>query len=340
VVSAISPATGPMGGGTSVRITGSNFAAGALVAIGGASATEVVVESATAITAKTAQHAAGAADVAVTVGAQTGRLPGAFMFEFVQNNPPVITSISVLGTKPKEPASFADLNEEVNVMAVVTDEQPIERLTLEWTADMGTFTGTGAAVKWRAPSGVRTPATARLTLTVIEKYTGPNDAGAPVEKEHRVTRTADVSVHDSTKEVGDLAREFLLDFSDSSRSASFVTRNFSRSARCEGERDSEFADVEKNRQHYQITSSFVGSAAVNLQFGGIPCSFRPKAGDACAAVPVSWSSTCLVTFDECVKGDKGTAAGVDFVTAVYEQSQWRLCASDFKGNSTFKGFIR
>jgi hypothetical protein len=310
------------------------------VAIGGVPATEVAVVSPTEITAKTGQRAAGAVDVAVTVSGKTGVLTGAFTYEFVANAPPVIASVTVRGMKPNEPASFADLDEEVNVTATVTDEQPIDRLTLQWTADMGTFTGAGTAVKWRAPTGVRTPATARLTLTVIEKYVAPNEAGVPVEREHRITRTTDVSVHDSTKEVGDLAREFLLDFSDSGRPANYVVRNFSKSPRCERERDSEFADVEKNRAHYQITGSTVGPATVNFQFAGKPCSYVPVDGDGCAQVPASWSSTCTQTFSECTAGQKGTASGVDFVTAVYEQSQWRLCASYFKGGSTFRGFIR
>jgi len=305
-------------------------------------ATNVVVESAAAITATTGQHATGPADVVVSVNGKSAMLAAAFTYEFVQNDPPVISAIAVRGTKPNEPVSFADLDEAVGVTATVQDESPLDRMTFEWTADMGTFTGTGATVTWRAPSGanLRPPLTARLTLTVVEKYVAPDPVGNPVEREHRVARTVDVSVHDSTKEVGDLAREFLLDFSDSARSASFVTRNFSAGPRCNTERSSELADVEKNRAHYLITSSFVGSAAVNFQFAGNPCSFRPKAGDACAAVPVAWSSTCLVTFDECVKGDKGTATGVDFVVAVYEGTQWRLCASDFKGNSTFASFIR
>jgi hypothetical protein len=78
IVSAVMPSDGPFSGGTSIHISGANFEAGAVVTIGGVPATDVVVESSSAITAKTGPSAPGAADVAVTVGGRTGRLPGAF----------------------------------------------------------------------------------------------------------------------------------------------------------------------------------------------------------------------------------------------------------------------
>ena len=31
-------------------------------------------------------------------------------------------------------------------------ETPVSDLTFEWTADAGTFTGTGSSVKWKAPA--------------------------------------------------------------------------------------------------------------------------------------------------------------------------------------------
>jgi hypothetical protein len=79
-VTAISPATGGDIGGTTVTITGTNFASGATVLIGGVTATSVVVSSDTTITAKTGAHDAGAADVQVTVGSQAGKLEGGFTY--------------------------------------------------------------------------------------------------------------------------------------------------------------------------------------------------------------------------------------------------------------------
>ncbi|HEY2398528.1 MAG TPA: IPT/TIG domain-containing protein [Solirubrobacteraceae bacterium] len=65
VVSAVSPGSGPIAGGTPVTITGSGFLAGAGVQIGSA-ATSVDVVSDTEITAITAPSSAGASQVTVT----------------------------------------------------------------------------------------------------------------------------------------------------------------------------------------------------------------------------------------------------------------------------------
>jgi len=192
-------------------------------------------------------------------------------------------------------------------------DTPADQLTYEWSADAGTFTGTGATVQWRAPASA---ATVKLTLVVSDGT--------------RVTSSANVSVHDSIKEVGELARLFLLEFSDSSiRSPEFVVRNFSTSPRCVRDRDLEFDDVVKNRRFFLIESSSIGPASVTVQFAGKPCTFRPLDGDACAVVPVVWNSLCLETNSDCAAGERTRADGRDYVTAVFEGSNWRLCASNF-----------
>jgi len=73
IVTAISPATGPIGGGQAVTITGQNFTGATSVTIGGVAAAIGTV-SATTITATTPAHAAGQADVVVTtpIGTATG----------------------------------------------------------------------------------------------------------------------------------------------------------------------------------------------------------------------------------------------------------------------------
>src|SRR5260370_39258364 len=65
-VGSVSPSSGAAAGGTAVTITGTNFVTGATVTFGGAGATNVVVVSATQITATTAAHAAGAGNVVGT----------------------------------------------------------------------------------------------------------------------------------------------------------------------------------------------------------------------------------------------------------------------------------
>jgi hypothetical protein len=100
-VSSVAPVTGLIAGGTSITITGTNFAAGASlgVSVGGVAATNVQVVSATKITAKTPAHAAGVANIVVTNGdGQTATLSGAFTFT-VPADPPPVTVLSGAAAK-------------------------------------------------------------------------------------------------------------------------------------------------------------------------------------------------------------------------------------------------
>ncbi len=65
-VSSVSPASGVVGGGTPVTITGTGFLAGATASFGGSSCGSLVVASVTSITCTTSSHAAGAVTVTVT----------------------------------------------------------------------------------------------------------------------------------------------------------------------------------------------------------------------------------------------------------------------------------
>ncbi len=334
-VTAVTPNSGSTLGGTSVTITGANFAAGASVTFGGAAASSAQVVSSTQITATTAQHAAGSVDVAVGVGAARGTLAGAFTYvapSKTPNEPPTIQSLKAQGSRPDEPAQFADLNEEINVTAMVTDEESSpDDLTYEWSTDLGTFSGTGRTVKWRAPTAASTPAKATLTLNVVERYQTTNDSGLPFTVENRVTKTSTVNVHDSEKEVGDMATEFLTNFSKSEVSVSTVMKDFTPS--CSGTAD-ERNDVEDNRDNFTITSYSIGAPNVTVDFDG-RCSYRSRSGDACSASRVQWNSV------EKSSGDTGVAKGVDHVAAVYLSGRWWLCSSDFEGESTLgPRFIR
>src|SRR5262249_57278148 len=60
------PASGSTAGGTQLTLTGTNFASGATVSVGGIATTAVTVVSATTITATTPAHAAGTVNVVVT----------------------------------------------------------------------------------------------------------------------------------------------------------------------------------------------------------------------------------------------------------------------------------
>ena len=249
------------------------------------------------------------------------------------NNPPVIAGITIRGSRPNQPPSFADVSEMVSVIAEVRDDEtPLAQLTMAWSSAVGTFSGTGATVTWQAPAQAATPQDVTLRLEVVERY-GP--ATAPTSLEHRVSSTATVRVHDSIREVGEKARQFLLDFSDSSiRDVPYIMRNFEPD--CYGTAE-EAAQVADNRAGYQILASSVGAATVSVNFGGV-CAFRAKPGDACANVPVMWDSRDLAT------GARGIVRGTDQVAAVYVRSrgEWRLCDSQFDGiaSPAFRGFIR
>lgn len=84
-VTAISPTSGGDAGGTYVTITGTNFALGATVKIGGVSATTVSVLTSTSLTCYTGTHDVGLADVQVTVGPNSATLPAAYQYLGAQN---------------------------------------------------------------------------------------------------------------------------------------------------------------------------------------------------------------------------------------------------------------
>jgi IPT/TIG domain-containing protein len=80
-ITAINPTSGSPAGGTVIIVGGSNFVAGATLALGGAPASGVTVVSNTTINATTGPHAAGAVDVVVTnPDSQFGTLAKGFTY--------------------------------------------------------------------------------------------------------------------------------------------------------------------------------------------------------------------------------------------------------------------
>jgi hypothetical protein len=242
---------------------------------------------------------------------------------------------------------MADLGETVVVTATVTDaETAPASLTYQWSASSGTFSGTGTSVSWKAPDQLpETPASVTLTLTLIEEYIEFNAQNVPVTREHRIVSSREVRVHDSAEEVRAKARKFLLAFSDSSVPASEVLADFSNSC---GGKASEEDDVNKNRCLYTIDASVVGDATPTIGFRGV-CPFRGRFADACIVIPVRWESTKRADANSCPvqepgsgpPGSKSVADGLDQVTAIYQQGEWRLCDSDFLApGSVPSGFDR
>jgi|GEM_PF-699018 len=107
-VSAISPATGALGGGTAVTLTGTGFLSGATVSIGSSALSGMTVVSATSITGFTTSATSGAKDVVVTNSdAQIGTLTNGFTYSAgpgVSSSSPAAgplaggTTVTVVGT--------------------------------------------------------------------------------------------------------------------------------------------------------------------------------------------------------------------------------------------------
>src|SRR5215472_8246609 len=102
-VTSVSPNNGSIFGGTQITIRGTNFASGATVTLGGTAATNVVVVSASQITATTGAHAAGVVNVVVAnSNGQGGSLSNAYTYSstaaigFVQVAAATPTSAQVL----------------------------------------------------------------------------------------------------------------------------------------------------------------------------------------------------------------------------------------------------
>ena len=234
------------------------------------------------------------------------------------NNPSVIESITAQGRRPKEPANFADLGETIELAAKVQDDEtPVEELEFQWSARVGTFEGSGASVTWRAPDEAETPVAVEIILKVIEKYGYPD---RPKIYQQDVSSSVTVSLHNSPAELGDMSRQFLLDFSDSSiREIGYIMRNFLPG--CYGTAE-ETAQVTENRRRYRIIESHVDAASTTINFGGL-CPFEAKKGDACTAVPVFWRSQDM---------DRANAeervAGTDWLASFYvaDKQRW-FCAT-------------
>ncbi len=248
------------------------------------------------------------------------------------NTRPTIDSITVQGRRPKQPARFADVREMIDVSATVRDpETPVEELTYQWTATAGTaiagtFISTGRVAIWTAPDSIPAPTIVTITLKVIEHYGHPGQAKI---FSHDTTSTVTVAVHDSVKEVGDMSVRFLTEFSkpQTNRDWRDVMKDFNRSV-CPvpSEYDDERASVEQHIQNFTMNAFNIGQPTVAVNFGGA-CSFGLP-GDACTSARVMWDSTG--------PDGRGTARGVDHLTAVYSGTdrRWWLCSSRFEPDDT------
>ena len=265
--------------------------------------------------------------VACGDGKPTGPTPVPDPGPVVTNAPPVIGKFTVQSTRANAPADFANVLDDVQISVVVTDPEPSStELKFNWSAAAGTFSGTGRSVIWKAPATVTNLNDVTLNLEVVETYTSQ---GKNVE--NKVTGSTSLSLHDSAKEVGDMARQFLLDFSDSFiTNIPFIMRNFQPG--CYGTA-AETSDVTANRENFEIKQWRVDEATTTINFNG-SCPFPGRVsplGDACSLVRTYWVSIARRDFDTTKKGDPSIASGIDHVAAFYypDQKRWRLCDSQY-----------
>jgi hypothetical protein len=239
----------------------------------------------------------------------------------------VISSITVQGAKRNEPPNFSDVGETVAITAAVTDaETNVDSLQYNWTATLGSFTGTGARVSWVAPSAAFTPVAVTITLEVVERF-GTN-------QENRVTKTTMVALHDSSTEVSNMSLRFLTEFSkpQSNKDLNDIMRDFKASV-CPvpAEVIEEQTQVRNHYQNFFMWSYFIQPLRVTVDFGGTCIDgYGPLRGDACAAVSVTWDSTDLRT------NVRATTRGTDYLTAMFVpvEDRWWLCSSRLPPSTT------
>ncbi len=325
VVQSISPNFGPIAGGGEITVNGANFTTAATVSIGGQPATDVTVPSIGVIVARVPVAAGpGPADVVVTTEAGSGTLAGGFNYlSPPDNTPPSILAIVIQGSRPNEPPDFADLNETVSISAQVADpETPSDQLQYQWSAATGTFFGEGQNVTWQAPGASDTPLPVTIELRVVERY------GQDGIFQHEATATRALSLHDSVRELGDMARGFLTEFSKPQTNQDWrdIMKDFDLAGgTCAdpGAIEEEKSQVIAHYTNFFMHNYQIGPATVNVNFGS-HCPVRNRAGDACIAVPVFWDSTDERT------GKRAQTQGVDRLASAYSKttSRWWLCSSD------------
>lgn len=308
VVHSVAPANGPLAGGTLVTIRGAGFAAGAGVNIGGRAASDVVVSSADALTARTPAGAtASTADIVVTVNGRTGTLPGGFRYDAaIVNNAPRILALTVSTDR-------VEVGEEVTLTVnVADDESAADALSYEWTAPAGSITGTGRIVRWRAPTGGSVPTNYRISVVVVDKY-----SAGPPPLEHRVSgQSQPVYVDDSPRTVETMAVQFLNEFGDNDLSPEYCVRNFSDT--CSGKRR-EREDIADVRAGFTVQQVKLGTPRVTVNSTRTNATVRVE---------------CAFTSFDKAKKTTVVAAGTCELTLVNQSYRWWLCDSSMHDRNT------
>lgn len=150
-VTAISPTNGPLVGGASVTITGTNFTGVNAVKFGGIAATDYTVNSATQITAIPPAGSAGTVDVTVTTAGGTSEIGSADQYTYVA------TSTAITGSASNVTSTTATINGTINPNNTSTS------VTFEY----GTTTSYGSTV-----TATQSPVTGASATSVSCTLTG------------------------------------------------------------------------------------------------------------------------------------------------------------------------
>ena len=162
-ISALSPARGTTGGGTTVTITGTGFTGATAVTFAGVAATSFTVDSATQITAVTpAGASAGDVDVAVTTGGGTTALASGFRYEVPtpDSTTPAITppvAVAVASPAAATPRPFA--TRTASSPRLRRYKRAITTTDRIQVRDAGRY-----SVFYESPTGARVPMARRTSL--------------------------------------------------------------------------------------------------------------------------------------------------------------------------------
>lgn len=348
-VTAIAPSRGSTTTDTVVTITGSGFAAGAMVTLGGIPAASVTFVGSTTLNAVIEPRAtAGNADVVVSSGGATGTLANGFTFVAPTGTvrPPVVTAVKSTGTRTNQPANFGDVGESITLAATASDpDTPASPLTYEWSGP-GTFSSQSATTTWQVPATYApVPSNVTVTLKVSKTFI---DSGI-THKSESAPFAYVFQLHDSTKEIQDLGADFLTLFSRSEVPTDTVLHGFSTTCDDGAGRILEKGDVDNARLNYtQDFSKFrITNMPVTFKFGDGSCQVPGRASqrhiDACTAYTVHWEITYIrdVPNDPVrKKGLREITDGTDYVSAVLQNNEWRLCHSSFVGTSVIPALNR
>jgi hypothetical protein len=235
------------------------------------------------------------------------------------NVPPVNNAVPIISNIAVDVHGRVEIDQDVDVTAAVTDaETPTASLQFNWTANVGTFTGSGPAVKWRLPKGsASTPVSVTISLEVVEQYADVDSRGQPTTSTHRVKKSAAAfEVHDSEGELADMAVTFLVDyFGHSEVSPDACLVDFWED--CPG-REAEHDDIVNNRKMLTIQSAEAEVARVTFT----------DEDHADIVAPCRFEDTLKST------GKSGVTQGNCLLTGVYDDGRWWLCDSSFDGVRT------